>query len=50
VVASPVPAEPQDTETAAWLAGDLSRLGEVEPYDWQPGELDEGELLVAPTR
>jgi len=27
---------------AAWLKSDLSNLGRCEPYDWQPGELDEG--------
>ena len=24
-----------------WLESDLSNLGSYEPYDWQPGELDE---------
>jgi hypothetical protein len=33
-----VPSPERDTETAAWLNSDLSRLGEYEPYDW--GEED----------
>lgn len=28
-------------EDKAWLESDLSRLGEVEPYEWQEGELDD---------
>ncbi len=32
-----------DAETRAWMDGDLSRLGEYEPYDWGEGEQDEGE-------
>jgi hypothetical protein len=28
------PVEPMDIETRAWHDADLSRLGEVEPYDW----------------
>jgi hypothetical protein len=26
----------------AWMATDLSSLGEYEPYEWESGELDEG--------
>lgn len=26
----------------AWLEKDLSHLGSFEPYDWEPGELEEG--------
>jgi predicted transcriptional regulator len=38
---------PEDaTPDRAWLESDLSRLGEYEPYDWQEGELDEGEPLI----
>lgn len=29
-------------ENVAWLETDLSNLGEYEPYEWQPGELDQG--------
>lgn len=29
-------------EDENWLETDLSNLGSYEPYDWQPGELDEG--------
>ena len=32
---------------AGWLESDLSRLGEVEPYDWAEAELDEGQPLVS---
>ncbi|MGI8915941.1 MAG: ribbon-helix-helix protein, CopG family [Chloroflexota bacterium] len=39
-----------DTESAEgdalyrlWMGSDLSRLGSYEPYQWQAGELDEGE-------
>lgn len=28
----------QDT---AWMESDLSRLGEVEPYEWEEGELED---------
>jgi|GEM_PF-3357821 len=28
-----------------WLNGNLSRLDDFEPYEWQPGELAEGELI-----
>ena len=33
----------------AWLQSDLSRFGDLEPYEWEAGELDEGEQLVLPT-
>jgi len=29
-------------EDRAWLDADASRLGEFEPYEWEPGELEEG--------
>ncbi|MBW4445791.1 MAG: DUF2281 domain-containing protein [Spirirestis rafaelensis WJT71-NPBG6] len=29
-------------DDAEWLETDLSDLGSYEPYDWQPGELNEG--------
>jgi hypothetical protein len=32
-------------EDKDWLNADLSRLGEYEPYDWEPGELEKGEPL-----
>ena len=32
-------------EDRAWLEGDVSRLGEFEPYGWQEGELEEGKPL-----
>jgi hypothetical protein len=35
--------EPLDDESKAWLESDLSRLGEFDPYEWEEGELDEGE-------
>lgn len=28
-------------EDRAWMKGDLSRLGEMEPYEWQEGETEE---------
>ena len=28
-------------EDIAWMDGDLSRLGEFEPYDWAEGELED---------
>jgi hypothetical protein len=31
----------QELDTA-WMATDLSSLGEYEPYEWESGELDEG--------
>jgi hypothetical protein len=49
-----VPAPPPLSEDARgltqedeeWLNADLSRLGEYEPYDWEPGELEEGEPFI----
>jgi hypothetical protein len=32
-------------EDRAWLGGDLSRLGEFEPYEWEEGELEEGKPM-----
>ena len=29
-------------EDETWMQSDLSSLGNHEPYDWQPGELEEG--------
>ena len=29
-------------DDAEWLETDLSNLDSYEPYDWQPGELNEG--------
>ncbi len=29
-------------EDKNWLEADLSNLGSYEPYEWQPGELNEG--------
>lgn len=29
-------------EDKNWLETDLSNLGSYEPYDWKPGELNEG--------
>ena len=29
-------------EDETWMQADLSSLGNHEPYDWQPGELEEG--------
>lgn len=29
-------------EDEKWLETDLSNLGSYEPYEWEPGELDEG--------
>ena len=28
-------------ENIAWMEGDLSRLGEYEPYEWAEGELED---------
>lgn len=28
-------------EDIAWMEGDLSRLDEIEPYEWAAGELEE---------
>jgi hypothetical protein len=49
-----VPAPPPLSEDARgltqedrdWLSGDLSRLEEYEPYDWEAGELEEGEPFI----
>lgn len=30
-------------DSRAWMDSDLSRLGEVEPYEWEEGELEAGE-------
>ena len=32
----------QEKQDIACLESDLSNLGSYEPYDWQPGELNEG--------
>ncbi len=37
--------EAMDQEDRDWLESDLSRLGEVEPYEWGEGELEEGQPL-----
>lgn len=37
--------EKMDDETRGWLESDLSRLGDVDPYEWAEGEADEGEAL-----
>jgi hypothetical protein len=37
--------EGMTTEDLAWMEGDLSRLGEVEPYDWREGEMEEERSL-----
>jgi len=37
--------EQMDQETKAWLESDLSRLGEVDAYEWAEGEAEEGEVL-----
>jgi RelB Antitoxin alpha helical domain len=29
-------------EDETWIQADLSNLGSHEPYDWRPGELEEG--------
>jgi hypothetical protein len=31
-----------DEQDIVWLRTDASNLGCYEPYDWQPGELDDG--------
>lgn len=31
-----------DGEDRGWLESDLSGLGEIEPYEWQEGELEKG--------
>ena len=38
-------APPPDEDDRMWLDNDLSRLGEIEPYEWGEGELEEGEAL-----
>jgi hypothetical protein len=35
------------SEDHGWLNSTLSRLDDFEPYEWQPGELAEGELIDA---
>ncbi len=37
------PDESDNGEDRTWLDNDLSRLGEFEPYEWEEGELEEGE-------
>ncbi len=38
-------------EDIAWMEGDLSRLGEYEPYEWSDGELgDETPVVYEPGR
>jgi hypothetical protein len=32
-------------EDIAWMEGDLSRLGEYEPYEWAEGELEDETLV-----
>lgn len=32
----------REREDRVWMEGDLSRLGEIEPYAWEEGELEEG--------
>lgn len=32
----------REEQDAAWLETDLSNLGSYDPYDWEPGEIDEG--------
>ena len=34
--------ENSEQEDIAWLETDLSNLGEYEPYEWQPAELEQG--------
>ncbi|MEH2007827.1 DUF2281 domain-containing protein [Nostoc sp.] len=34
--------ELEEESDIGWLESDLSNLGSYEPYDWQPGELDQG--------
>lgn len=31
----------RSAEDISWMEGDLSRLGEVAPYDWEEGEIEE---------
>ncbi len=35
--------EPDSAEDRAWLGSDLSKLGEFETYEWEEGELEEGQ-------
>lgn len=37
------PGAPGSGEDRAWLDNDLSGLGEFEPYEWEEGELEEGQ-------
>ena len=37
------PGETATGEDRAWLDNDLSSLGGFEPYDWEEGELEEGQ-------
>ena len=37
------PIQSMDMESKGWLGADLARLNECDPYDWEPGELDEGD-------
>jgi hypothetical protein len=39
------PPEPMTDADRAWLESDLSRLGEVEPYDWGPSGPPVGKSL-----
>ena len=39
---SSVPNEELSEEDEHWLETDLSNLGSYEPYEWEPGELEEG--------
>jgi transcriptional regulator with XRE-family HTH domain len=35
--------ERMDAETKTWLEVDASRLSDYDPYEWEEGELEEGE-------
>lgn len=37
--------EEMDEETRTWLESGLSRLSDVDPYEWAEGEAEEGEAL-----
>ena len=39
---SSVNSEKLSEEDKNWLESDLSNLDSYEPYDWQPGELNQG--------
>lgn len=39
------PADEDDEDDRAWLDADLSRLGEIEPYEWGEGELEEWDTV-----